>query len=87
MQFKKGDKVFYIGGDDFKYAWKLNKNEEYEICDMAYKDIKCSEFRYGVKPTNKNATWATSTWYNEEDFITLKEYRKLKLLKLYEQLL
>ena len=29
MQFKKGDKVFFIG-DNSKYAWKLNKYEEYE---------------------------------------------------------
>ena len=86
MRFKKGDKVFFIGDDELKYAWKLDKNEEYEICDMAYKDEHFIEFRYGVKPTNKNTTWTTSTWYNEEDFITLKEYRKLKLQKLHGNL-
>ena len=79
MKFRKGDKVFFIG-DNSKYSWKLNKYEEYEICGMSYKNDQFVEFYYGVK--NKKGT--ETTWYEEEDFITIKQLRKLKLDKLNE---
>jgi len=82
MQLKKGDKVFFIGNNS-KYSLKLNKYEEYEISDFAYENDQFRDFYYGVK--DKNGT--ESTWYVEEDFIELKEYRKLKLQKLHEKFL
>ena len=48
-----------------------------------YIDIPCDDvhaFYYGV--TNKRGV--ETTWYEEEDFITVQEYRKLKLNKLNE---
>ena len=79
MQFKKGDKVFFIG-DNSKYAWKLNKYEEYEISDFAYDNDQFADFYYGVK--HKDGT--ESTWYSENAFITIKQLRKEKLERLNE---
>jgi hypothetical protein len=38
------------------------------------------KYFYGIK--GKEPTW--SNWYDEDDFLTLKEYRKLKIQKLNE---
>jgi len=83
MRFKKGDKVVYIDRlpmtDEYK-GWQLNKYETYEVINIACN--KQGEIFYGVKDKKGTET----TWFSEEDFIELKEYRKLKLEKLHEKL-
>ena len=81
MKFRKNDKVVYIDKlpmtENYK-GWQLNKYETYEISNMACN--KQGDIFYAVKDKKGNET----TWFDECDFIGLKEYRKLKIQKLNE---
>ena len=79
MKFKINDKVFFFKRSYKEYAWELNENEEYTITNVSFDRMGIDTY-YGVK--HKNGT--ESTWYLERDFITTKEYRKLKLMKINE---
>ena len=72
MKYKIGDKVVFIKKPSSKEdAWPLIDYEEYIITVHAFKYTHY----YGVKHKNGSET----TWYDEQDFIGLKEIRKLKL--------
>ena len=77
MKRKIGDKIVFIGGSD--YAWALNYGETYTICGISSRMPNEEEFYYAV--TWKNGT--ETTWYKEQDFLTIQECRKLKLKKLH----
>lgn len=77
MKFKIGDKVVFIHNTNIAYAWKLCDYSTYIISDYAIDNY--STIHYSVDNLNNNTY---SSWYNEKDFVTLKEYRKLKLNKL-----
>lgn len=89
-EYKIGDKVFFIKQPNKSYAWLLNDYEEYTICNSSYelidiidgvKDVYKNVVikKYGVK--NKKGNIET-TWFDANDFITLKEYRKIKIKNL-----
>ena len=74
MKYKIGDKVVFIKKASSKEdAWPLVDYEEYIITHRSSDINTC----YGVKSKEKYGDY--STWYEEQDFIGLKEYRKLKL--------
>jgi len=72
MNFKINDKVIFIGNND-KYTWKLTKFKIYTITNRAFYKYS-DKIQYAVKNDN-----CASCWYDETDFINLKEFRKLKL--------
>ena len=80
MKYKIGDKVVFIKKSHKEYACPLNDYEEYIINNRAF-DKMGIDMYYGVK--HKNGT--ETTWYDENDFIGLKEYRKKKLEKINGQ--
>lgn len=82
MKYRIGDKVIFIKKSYKEDAWKLNNFEEYTITDRAFDNMGIDTF-YGV--CHKDGT--SSTWYLEEDFISLKEYRKFKIKKLNERII
>lgn len=79
MKFKINDKVIFVKRSYKEYAWQLNENEEYTINNVAFDSMGIDTY-YGV--IHKNGT--ESTWYLDCDFISVKEYRKLKLKKINE---
>jgi hypothetical protein len=79
MKYKIGDKVVFFKKSYKEDAWPLNDYEEYTINNRAFD--KMGIMYYGVK--HKNG--AETTWYDEKDFIGLKEYRKKKLEKINGQ--
>lgn len=82
MQYNIGDKVVFIKIPNKKYAWELNNYECYTVFDI-------SKTRLGV-PLNEQKLYygvldckgSVTTWYEYNDFIPLKKYRKEKLKKL-----
>lgn len=72
---KIGDKVIYIG-DKIQYMWKLEHGETYVISGFAL-DVK-GGLMYSL--THKDGS--KSSWYSKDDFISLSEYRKVKLEKI-----
>jgi hypothetical protein len=81
--YKIGDKVIFFKKTDKNDAWELKKFEEYKITCVsknlvANKDYSIVGFYYGVKHKNGSE----STWYLENDLISITEYRKLKLNKI-----
>jgi len=85
MNYKIGDKVVFIFDPLKIYAWKLDNYGIYEIENIAYgssdfDDYKKGEFYYSVK--NKSCT---TSWFEYDDFLPLKKYRKLKLKKLNDR--
>jgi len=76
MKFNVGDKVVFIHSTNTVYAWKLCKYYTYIILEKYFDNYNSSY--YVVKDSNGTE----SSWYNEKDFVSLKEYRKMKLNKL-----
>ncbi len=91
MKYKIGEKVIFLKKSSKEDGWPLNNYEEYIITESSYSgdrrypyhhdnDYTPNTYYYGVKSKEKYGS--TSTWYEEQDFIGLKEYRKLKLEKI-----
>jgi hypothetical protein len=83
MKYKIGDKVIFKAQPYKQYAWKLNDYEIYTIIKKAFSDENTTHYKpnteyYGVKDKFGSET----TWFEYDDFITLKRYRKLKIQKL-----
>ena len=78
MKYKIGDKVIFVTSDK-EYAWPLNNYEKYEITLSAQSPDHNDKTVYYAVKNKKNIE---STWYMEDNFITIQEYRKLKLNKL-----
>ena len=83
MKYKIGDKVIFKAQPAKVYAWILNDYEEYVIVNRAFSDEYSTDYKpnttyYGVKDKKGTET----TWFEENDFITIKRYRKLKLKKI-----
>jgi hypothetical protein len=83
MKYKIGDKVVFKSQPYKQYAWKLNDYEVYEIRSCAFAtensdDYKMNTFYYSVKDKKGTET----SWFEHDDFITIKKYRKLKLKKI-----
>ena len=67
--FKQGDKVVLINKiDDITYNY-INFDTIYEVTDVFYEHIKIY------------VDDITSFWYSIENFISVLEYRKLKIKK------
>ena len=86
MKYKIGEKVVFIKKSYKSDSWKLNNYEEYIITEHAFNKYYTDDYNaythyYGVRHKNGSET----TWYDEMDFVSLKEYRKLKLKKINEQ--
>jgi hypothetical protein len=77
MKYKIGDKVIFLKKSYKEDAWPLIDFEKYEISNRAFDKMGIDTY-YGV--INKDGR--SSTWYLEEDFISLNEYRKLKIKKI-----
>lgn len=87
MKYKIGNKVIFKSQPYKEYAWKLNDFEEYTISNRAFDinktfDIKSIKNYYEVADKNGNKT----CWFEEDDFLTLREYRKLKIKKINKNL-
>ena len=83
MKYKIGDKVVFKAQSHKQYAWKLNDYEVYEIRCTAFSnengtDYKPNTLYYGVKDKKGTET----CWFEYDDFISLKKYRKQKLQKI-----
>lgn len=74
MKYKIGDKVIFIKESYEEDSWKLINYNLYQISRV----FTYINTLYAVK-NNKGKETA---WYNERDFISLKEYRKQKLKKI-----
>lgn len=81
MKYKIGDSVIFKSQSHKDYSWKLNDFEEYTISNRAF-DIKCVRVFYEVEDKYGTLT----SWFEDDDFLTLKEYRKLKLKKIKKNL-
>ena len=83
MKYKIGERVVFIKKSNKENAWDLNNYEIYTISDYAYNNISNNDY---VVNKNYYGVWdkdgSESTWYDEIDFIGLKEYRKIKLEKI-----
>ena len=84
MKYKIGDKVIFKAQTDKVYAWKLDNYKEYIIVNKAFSDENSTDYKpnttyYGV--SDRKGTQGTC-WFEAEDFITLKKYRKQKLQKI-----
>lgn len=77
MKYQIGDTVIFITVPNMKYSWKLNDYDEYIINKIAY-GSEPEQVVYGVKDKYNTET----TWFTEDTFVTLKEYRKIKLNKI-----
>lgn len=77
MKYKIGDKVIFLKRSSKIDAWPLNNYEEYEIVNRAFDNSGTNVF-YGVEDRKGQG----STWYLEEDFLSLIEARKIKLDKI-----
>jgi len=82
MKYKIGENVIFIKKSSKEDYWKLNNYDVYTISCRSFNPYDTDTYNgntnyYGVY--NKNGE---STWYDESDFIGLKEYRKIKLEKL-----
>ena len=79
MKFKTGETVIFKKNTrDSKYAWELTEFEKYTVTNHSFK-MSNSKINY-IAVNNIHGT--ETNWYNEEDFITIQEYRKYKLRKL-----
>ena len=83
MKYKIGDKVIFIKKSLKEDSWKLNNYEEYIITEHSFNkhyhyNYEAYTNYYGVKHINGSE----SSWYDEIDFTTIKEYRELKLKKI-----
>ena len=83
MKYKIGDKVIFKAQPDKVYAWKLDNYKEYIIVNKAFSDENSTDYKpnttyYGVSDRKGTET----TWFEAEDFITIKDHRKLKLKKI-----
>lgn len=85
MKYKIGEEVVFIKKSSKIDAWPLNDYEKYIITDSSFRITGQNQEPkfYGVKHKNGSE----STWYDEIDFIKLKEYRKLKLEKINEEVI
>jgi hypothetical protein len=73
-----GDKVIYRESyREQEYSWKLINNDEYIVTNRAFDKMGIDSF---IEVRHRNGT--ETTWYYEDDFITLKEFRKEKLKKI-----
>lgn len=77
MKFKNDDRVIFYPKLNKTYSWKLDDFEEYTIINN-YHDNNINKSFYIVKDHKDTQI----SWFEEEDFITKKEYRKLKLKNL-----
>ena len=87
MKYKIGEKVVFLKKSHKEDSWPLNIYEEYIITVHSYSGDEEYNHHYtprinyyGVKHKNNSET----TWYDEIDFIGIKEYRKIKLKKINE---
>lgn len=83
MNYKIGDRVIFKAQIYKQYAWRLNDYEEYVIIKKALSDENTTDYipnttYYGVRDNKGTET----TWFEYDDFITLKKYRKQKLRKI-----
>ena len=80
-KFKNNEKIFYVGGiDDDSFPL-----EKYEMATALLNNNTIAKDHTGnVFITVQTKDGAINCWYNQNNFISLKDYRKLKLKKLYE---
>lgn len=78
MKFKTDEKVVFIGEND-EGKWKLTKYETYVVVNHAFENLNPITMYCSVSNLKRTKE---SSWYDEEMFISLKEFRKLKLEKL-----
>ena len=78
MHYNIGDKVIFIKTPGKKYSHKLIHNEIYEIYDISGTTEDYKKKWYGVLDKRGIVT----TWFEYDDFITLKESRKQKIIKI-----
>jgi len=72
--YNKGDKVVFIRNPDIFYLWDLVDYNTYIIDEkLTYN----GEIYYSVRDNRLTET----SWFQGNDFVSIKEYRKLKLKK------
>ena len=74
MKYHIGDKVVFVNNSKTIYEWTITEYKFYKIYGY-------SNHISGVVYSVKFGTTIQS-WYRECDFMSLKEYRKLKIEKL-----
>ena len=81
-KFEIGQKVIFIKKSNREYAWELEQYEQYKIEGRA-KDVIANNIE-NIKQNYYSVirNGVMTSWFIEEDFIDLKEYRKLKLKNL-----
>jgi len=82
MKFHTGDKVYYMPKTNREYAWELKLLDEYIITNHAF-DMRTNDNTMYVGVRNKKGI--ETTWYDENDFLSIYEYRKYKLNKINGQ--
>jgi len=74
MKYHVGDNVVFINNSKNAYDWNIT---EYKIYKIYGYSIHKSQIVYSVKFGT-----TIQSWYSECDFMSLKEYRKLKIEKI-----
>lgn len=83
MKYKIGDRVIFKTNQYKQYSWKLNDFEEYTITNRAFSADMSSDYKPNVIYYEVQDKYGTKTsWFENDDFLTLKKYRKLKLQKI-----
>jgi len=77
MNFRTGDIVIFITKD---MNCRLNLYETYKVTNLGF-DVECS----GINYISVSTSGKEYKWYDEELFISLKEYRKLKIENINEK--
>lgn len=76
-KFKNGEKIFFIGTKDYP------KLEKYEmVIAMTTKNYLAQDHTGNIFIHVKTSEGSICCWYNENDFINIYEYRKLKMIKI-----
>jgi len=75
MKFHVGDNVIFINNSKNIYGWNLKEYKTYKIYGYSYRySDNLSDILYSVKFGT-----TIQSWYLECDFMSIKEYRKLKI--------
>ena len=80
IEFKKGDKVVCIDNNLIENGLTIGKI--YDVLAYFFSDIKFKGEFYSIIEIKDDKEWCDREYYSCRRFVSLKEYRKLKLEKL-----
>jgi hypothetical protein len=83
MKFKTGEHIVFIGSQA-QINWMLVINDTYIVRNHAF-DYDAADMFVSVSPITQPTS--ETSWYNEDLFLSLREFRKMKLNQINGNLL